>query len=260
MASHSSGDFSAASSWMSAPANAPSVFLVDVQPRHEQAANGDGLGLLLLAGFLDGHQVDFPAGELGRQAHVLAAPADGNGEVFLVDHHIHAVLFLVDDDRRHRGRCQGTDHELRRIGRPDDDVDAFACQFVGDGLHARAAHADAGADRVDRRIPRNNSDFRTRAGVARDRLDLDDAVVDFRHFLREQLGQEAGMGAGEEDLRAPRLLPHVIDEGANAIAVAERFAWNHLVAAHYTFGAAQIHHHRLQVKGCEKEMKGAPLD
>jgi hypothetical protein len=32
-------------------------------------------------------------------------------------------------------------------------------------------------------------------------LDLDDAVVDFRHFLGEQLGHELRMGARQEDLR-----------------------------------------------------------
>jgi hypothetical protein len=35
------------------------------------------------------------------------------------------------------------------VRRPRDDVDLLALQFA-DHLHAAAAHADAGADRVDR--------------------------------------------------------------------------------------------------------------
>ena len=36
-------------------------------------------------------------------------------------------------------------------GRPRDDVDLLALQFADHGLHPAAAHADAGADRIDRR-------------------------------------------------------------------------------------------------------------
>ena len=101
---------------------------------------------------LVGHQVELPAGELGGEAHVLAAAADRMREVFLVDHDVHRVLLLVDDDRAHFGRRQRVDHELRRVGRPQHDVDALAGELVGHRLHARAAHADAGADRVDARV------------------------------------------------------------------------------------------------------------
>ncbi len=77
-------------------------------------------------------------------------------------------------------------------------------------------------------------------GVARDRLDLDDAVVNLRHFLREQLRHELRMGAGEENLRAARLAAHVINVSADAIAVAERLARQHFVAAHDRLAAAEI--------------------
>src|SRR6516164_4284595 len=51
--------------------------------------------------------------------------------------------------------------------------------------------------------------------LARDPLHLDDAVIDFRHFLREQLRHELRMRAREEDLRAARLAAHVVDVGAD---------------------------------------------
>ena len=39
--------------------------------------------------------------------------------------------------------------ELGRIGRPVHDVDLLAAQLLHHALHARALHADAGADRID---------------------------------------------------------------------------------------------------------------
>ena len=80
------------------------------------------------------------------------------------------------------------------------------------------------------------------ARVARDRLDLDDAVINFRHFLREQLGHELRMGARQENLRAALFLAHVVDIGADAVAGAEGLARDQLVAAQHGFGAAQIDH------------------
>ena len=92
-------------------------------------------------------------------------------------------------------------------------------------------------------IARDHGDLGARAGVAGDRLHLDDAVVDFRHFLREQLGGELRMRAREENLRAARLAPHVVDIGADAVAVAEHLARQHLVAPHDGLAAAEIDHH-----------------
>ena len=48
------------------------------------------------------------------------------------------------------------------------------------------------------------------------------------------------MRAREEDLRPARFAAHVVDIGADAVAVAEGFARDHLVAAHHAFGAAEI--------------------
>ena len=77
-------------------------------------------------------------------------------------------------------------------------------------------------------------------GIARHRLDLDDAVVDFRHFLREQLRHELRVSARQENLRPALLAPDVVDIGADAVAVAEHFARQHFVAPHDRFAAAEI--------------------
>ncbi len=147
---------------------------------------------------------------------------------------------LVEHDLDDFGGLQRIDDEGRGVRRPGNDVDLLALQFVDDGLHARAAHADAGADRIDRGIPRDHRDLGARARIAGDRLDLDDAVIDFRHFLREQLGHELRMGARQENLRPALLAPHVIDIGAHAVAGAEHLARDHFVAADDGFAAAEI--------------------
>src|SRR5262249_52873625 len=108
------------------------------------------------------------------------------------------------------------------------------------GLHARAAHADAGADRVDRGIARDHADLCARAGIAGHRLDLDDAVIDLRNLLREQFCHELRMCPRQENLRAARFAADVEDEGADAVAVAEHFARQHLVAADDGFAAAEV--------------------
>ena len=48
------------------------------------------------------------------------------------------------------------------------------------------------------------------------------------------------MGARQEDLRAARLLAHVEDVGAHAVAVTRVLARDELVAADHAFGALQI--------------------
>jgi hypothetical protein len=77
-------------------------------------------------------------------------------------------------------------------------------------------------------------------GIAGHGADLDDAVVDFRHFLGEQLGHEARVGARQHDLRALGLATDVVDVGADAVADVEDLARDRLVAAHDAFATAQV--------------------
>ena len=50
------------------------------------------------------------------------------------------------------------------------------------------------------------------------------------------------MGARQENLRPALLAPHVVDVGADAVAVAENLARQHFVAPHDRFAAAEIDH------------------
>src|SRR3546814_9908180 len=95
-----------------------------------------------------------------------------------------------------------------------DLVDFLALHFLHHSLDAAALHADACADRIDRRIVADDADLGAAARIACSGLDLDNAVVDFGHFLREQLLHEIGMRAAEEDLRPPILAHHLEDQAA----------------------------------------------
>src|SRR6266513_1563108 len=192
--------------------------LVHVELLQEMALDATAFLLLLLVRFVLGHQVDLPAGQLGGEPHVLAVAPDRHREVFLVDDNVHGVLFLVDHDRGHLGGRQGPDHELRRIGRPQHDVDPLTGDLLRHGLHPRAAHADAGADRVDALVVGEDGDLRAHARIARRRLDLEQAFLDLRHLELEQLHDELRRGARQDKLRAARLAVDLHHPGAHAVA------------------------------------------
>src|SRR5262249_54533584 len=149
------------------------------------------------------------------------------------------LLVFVKHDFGHFRRRERIDDEGRDVGRPRNDVDLLALQFVDHGLHTRTPHADAGADGIDRGIARDYGDLGARTGIAGNGLDFDDAVIDFRDFLREQFGGELRMGARQEDLRAARLTTHVVDISPNAVAVTEDFARQQFVATHDCFATAK---------------------
>src|SRR3546814_19894482 len=85
------------------------------------------------------------------------------------------------------------------------DVDALAVQFVAHRLNARAAHADAGADRIGAVVVGQHRDLGAVARLTRAGLDVDQALADFRHFELEQLHHEFRRGAADYQLPAARL-------------------------------------------------------
>src|SRR3546814_5214950 len=80
----------------------------------------------------------------------------------------------------------------------------------------------------------DNADLRAAARVTGSGLDFDDSVVDFGHFLREQLLHEFRMRAGEENLRPAIFAANIQDDRTDAIADAHYFARDLLIAADNT--------------------------
>ena len=214
--------------------------LIDIENVHEGFRTQLEFGLPAFGFLVFGQDIDIPAGQLRGQAHILAAAADGQAELIVGNDDFDALRLFIQHHLDHLGRGQGVDDEGCRIGRPFDDVDLLALQLVDHRLHAAAAHADTGTDRIDGRIVRSNGNLGAAAGIAGHGLQLDDAIVDFRHLLSEQLGHELRMGARKENLRPALFAAHIVDIGANTVVLLKAFARQQLVAAHDRLGMAQI--------------------
>ena len=140
------------------------------------------------------------------------------------------MLVLVDQNTRDFGGGQGPDNELRRVLRPEHDIDALPGQLLRHRLHPRAAHADAGPDGIDAPVPGMHGDLRANARVARGRLDLEQPLLDLRDFQAEQLDDELGRGARQHQLRPAHVAVDAHHVGAHAVAHPEVFLGDHLVA------------------------------
>ena len=186
--------------------------------------------------------VDLAADQLGGEAHVLAALADGERELLVLDddvevRHLAVVRHRDAGDLGRRQRALGEGHQVVAVL---DDVDLLAAQLADDRLHARALHADAGAHRIDVALAAVDRDLGALAGGAHRGLDHHRAVVDLGHFHLEQLDQQARIGARQHDLRALGLLVDVDDDAADALALAVALVARLLVARHHRLGAAEV--------------------
>ena len=119
-----------------------------------------------------------------------------------------------------------------------NDVHALAGDLVGDRLHARAAHADAGAHRINARVVALDRDLGAHARIARGAEDLDEALADFGHLELEQLDEELRRRAREEQLRPARLGAHLLQERLDAVLGLGLLARDHVGARHEALGVA----------------------
>ena len=171
---------------------------------------------------------------------VLAFLADRERQLEVGDDDLGDAGVLVDADLAHLGRRECAHHELLRLAAVRDDVDLLAAQLVHDLADAHAARADARADGVDVLVVRGDRDLGAVAGLARDRLDLDDAVEQLRHLELEQTAHESGVRARHDDLRALGGLAHLDDVRLHARAVVVAVARNLLGLREQRLDPAQV--------------------
>ena len=207
---------------------------------HEQLAALAQLFLAAVRFFLFGQNINFPAGQLRGQPHVLTTPADSQTQHVIRHHDFEFPGLLVHHHLNHISRRQAFDQESRRIGQPLDNIDFLALQFVNHRLDPTAPHADTSADRIDTGIIGHHCDLGPAAGIPCNRLDLDNAVIDFRHFLGKQFRHELGMGAGEKNLRATQFVAHVINIGSDPVTLTQAFPRQCLVPTYDSLGPSQI--------------------
>ena len=114
------------------------------------------------------------------------------GLVLLADH-LH-----TGGDRRRQRRCD----ELRRIGRPVDDIDLFRSEILHHRTHASAAGADQGTLRIDAFGVGSHRDLGAGTGLTRNGHNRHGAGNQFRNLTLEQAANQLRMGAGHYDFRA----------------------------------------------------------
>src|SRR5690606_34614638 len=188
-------------------------------------------------------QVDLPADELAGEAHVLAVAADGQRQLVLVHDGRDDAARGVADDLGDLGRRECATREDRRVRVPRHDVDALAAQLADDGLHARALEAHARAHRVDRVVARRHGNLRAAADLARDALDLDDALVRLRHLELEERGDEHGVGARQDEARPLGRLLDALEHCADGLALTEPLARVLLLPRNDRVGIARLVQH-----------------
>src|SRR5690606_35613263 len=109
-------------------------------------------------------------------------------------------------------------------GRPGHDVDALATEFVDDRLDAGTLEPDAGADRIDGIVTRNDGDLGPTAGLARDAADLDDALLNLGDLELEQGLHEQRIGARQDEARTLRCLFQPLEDATDRVALMEPLA------------------------------------
>src|SRR6201996_8798940 len=176
------------------------------QNRHAAAVEGL-FALVLDVGFLRGElglrlDVDAPAGQAGGEAGVLTVAPDRQRELVVGDDHGRLALLVVDDDLADAGRGERFGDEPGGLLVVRDDVDLLAAQLGDDHADARAARADAGADRVDPVGVGDDGDLRAVAGLAGDADDFHQAVRDLRHLELEQRFDQLRAAPADHDRRA----------------------------------------------------------
>ena len=95
-------------------------------------------------------------------------------------------------------------------------------------------------DRVDARVVRLDRDLGAQARVARGGLDLEQALLDLGHLELEELHEEFRRDARQDELRAARGAVDLGDVGAHAVAHAQVFLGDQLVARQQRLDAARF--------------------
>ena len=129
--------------------------------------------------------------------------------------------------------------ELRRILVPDHDVDLLAVELIHDSRDTGAARADAGADRIEVPIHGIDGHLRAGAGLAGDGLDLNVAGGNLGDVQLKQALDQAGVRAGDDDLRAAGRAADLHDVDADQIALEIVLAADLLAGGEPGFGAVR---------------------
>ena len=142
-------------------------------------------------------------------------------------------------DRRRQCRRD----ELRRIGRPVDDIDLLRPKVLHHRTHASTAGADQSALRIDALGVGAHRDLGTGTGLTRDGHDRDGTGNQFRNLTFEQTANQLGMGAGHHDFRAFEATCDIHHIPADALTMAVTLSRHLFTTRQQRFDVANGHVH-----------------
>ena len=145
--------------------------------------------------------------------------SDRQRQLVFIDDRLNGAAFGIEEYSRNAGGCQSHAGEALRIWRPWHDVYPFPAQLVDDGLHPTALEAHAGPNRIDGVVLADHGDLRPGPHFASGRADLDDVLLNFRHFQFEERAHEAGIGPRQNQTWSPRCLFEPFQDRPNGIAL-----------------------------------------
>ncbi|EGE49067.1 Hypothetical protein APO_0033 [Acetobacter pomorum DM001] len=210
-------------------------YVIHIQRFNKQRCPTAELFLTAFGFFRFCQNINIPTRQLASQTDILPTTANSQRKLLIRHNHFYATGFFIHHHLADFSRRQRIHYKSSGLRAPRDDINLFALQFGHNGLHTGTTHTNASPDRIDRRITRNHGHFGARTRVTRNGFNFNNAIINFWHFLRKQLGQKGRMRAGKENLRSTRLITHIVDIGAHAIRVTERFTRDQLITSQQRF-------------------------
>ena len=153
-------------------------------------------------------QLDVQTALTDSQAHLLGLQID-----------LCLVLLGVQRDAGHLGGRQGTlDEELRVVGEVDD-VDVLVAELTDDAMNAATLHTNAGSYRIDAVVVALDGNLGTLTRHTGNAANSDQTVLDFGNLSLQQTLEELVRGTAQDDARIVVFVLHLLDDGANGLAL-----------------------------------------
>ena len=192
-------------------------------------------------------EIDLPADELRGEPHVLSISTDRQRQLILVNDGRDHLAVLITHHFRDPSRCKSPSCKDLRFGVPGNDVNALSAKLLNHSLDPGTAQTDAGAYRVDRLVTAVDRNLGSPAHFARDLLDVDDTLVDLRHFEIEERTHENRGRPRQDQPRSFGCLFDLLEYTTDRIPLSETFAGILVLPRDdgVGVGSAVEHHHDL---------------
>ena len=141
------------------------------------------------------------------------------------------------------GGTDGPGDENLGVLVPGNYIDLFALELVDYALDSVASHSDTGAHRVNSLLGGVNRHLAPLSRLPRDGLDLDHAVVNFRHLNLKKALEHILVTSGNQDCRPLGGGPHIQHVNLESLALLVPFGGHLLLWRHDRVGPSQVQGH-----------------